>query len=117
MLESMAQGLRIRDIRDVAATIGLGDDLIEVHGPYRAKVKLAALETNPGPTGRYVLVTATTPTPHGEGKTVTAIGLSMALSALGHRAALSLRQSSVGPIFGLTGGGWPLCCGLRCDRT
>ena len=105
MLSSMALGLRLRDIRDVAADIGLGEDLIEVHGPYRAKVRLSALETNPGPTGRFVLVTATTPTPHGEGKTVTAIGLSMALSSLGHRSALSLRQSSVGPIFGLKGGG------------
>jgi formate--tetrahydrofolate ligase len=101
----MAQGLRTRDIRDVAAAIGLGDDLIEVHGPHRAKVRLAALESNPGPAGRYVLVTATTPTPQGEGKTVTAIGLSMALGALGHRSALSIRQSSLGPVFGLKGGG------------
>lgn len=95
---------KTRDIRDVAGDLGLGEDLIEVHGPHRAKVRLAALD-GAAARARYVLVTAITPTPHGEGKTVGAIGLAMALNALGHKTALSLRQSSLGPIFGIKGGG------------
>ena len=94
-----------RDIRDVAASIGLDEDLVELHGPHRAKIRLDALSEEAGPPGHYIVVTAITPTPHGEGKTVSAIGLAMALSALGRRAALSLRQSSIGPIFGIKGGG------------
>jgi len=95
---------RLRDIRAVGDDLGLGPDLLEPHGPWRAKVSLDALSAT-GRRGRYILVTAVTPTAAGEGKTVTAIGLSMALAREGRRAAVTLRQSSLGPTFGIKGGG------------
>jgi formate--tetrahydrofolate ligase len=95
---------RPRDIRAVGEELGLGPDLLEPHGPWRGKVSLDALQTGAA-SGRYVLVTAITPTAAGEGKTVTAIGLSMALARGGRRAAVTLRQSSLGPTFGVKGGG------------
>jgi formate--tetrahydrofolate ligase len=93
-----------RDLAGVAERLGLGADLVEMHGPHRAKVSLDALASGGAP-GRYVLVTAITPTAAGEGKTVTAIGLSMALARAGRRAAVTLRQSSLGPTLGSKGGG------------
>src|SRR5687767_11982326 len=108
---------------EVAAGLGLGPDLAEPYGRYRAKISLDALAAskpggeraqgpsgplsgNPGrERGRYILVSAVTPTAAGEGKTVTSIGLTMGLATLGHRAAASLRQSSLGPTFGGKGGG------------
>src|SRR5260221_109373 len=103
---------------EVAASLGLGDDLAEPYGRYRAKISLDALaDAKPsgkqgpsgprqsGKQGRYILVSAVTPTAAGEGKTVTSIGLTMGLATLGHRAAASLRQSSLGPTFGGKGGG------------
>lgn len=95
---------RLRDIRAVGEDLGLGPDLLEQHGRWRAKISLDALDTRATP-GRYVLVTAVTPTAAGEGKTVTAIGLAMALARGGRRAAVTLRQSSLGPTFGVKGGG------------
>ncbi|MGZ4142712.1 MAG: formate--tetrahydrofolate ligase [Actinomycetota bacterium] len=96
---------RMRDIKRVAADLGLGARDIEIHGSHRAKVRLRALETAPSARGRYVLVTAITPTPAGEGKTVTALGLSMGLAKLGHTTSVNLRQSSLGPTLGYKGGG------------
>jgi formate--tetrahydrofolate ligase len=96
----------LRPISDVAADLGLGPDLAEPHGRYRAKISLDALEPPPGSTrGRYVLVTAITPTGAGEGKTVTSVGLVEGLWRRGVRAVAALRQSSVGPTFGGKGGG------------
>ena len=81
------------------------EDLIR-YGPWKAKVALAALERLADrPLGRYVLVTAINPTPLGEGKTTTSIGLAMGLSRLGRRAVVTLRQPSLGPVFGIKGGG------------
>ncbi|TML17621.1 MAG: formate--tetrahydrofolate ligase, partial [Actinobacteria bacterium] len=103
---------QLRPIMEVAASLGLGDDLAEPYGRYRAKISLDALaDAKPsgprqsGKQGRYILVSAVTPTAAGEGKTVTSIGLTMGLATLGHRAAASLRQSSLGPTFGGKGGG------------
>ncbi len=93
-----------RDLRRAAEQIGLGGGLLEMHGPQRAKVSLDALEVA-GEPGRLVLVTAITPTAAGEGKTVTAIGLAMALARAGRRSIVTLRQSSLGPTFGIKGGG------------
>ena len=73
---------------------------------FKAKIDLNILaELGDRPLGRYILVTAITPTPLGEGKTTTTIGLGMALSKLGKNAAIALRQSSMGPVFGIKGGG------------
>ncbi|SDF30015.1 Formate-tetrahydrofolate ligase [Thermus arciformis] len=87
-------------IEEVAAKLGLGRDRLYLYGPHMAKV----LGEPPKPRGRLVLVTAITPTPAGEGKTTTAIGLVDALWRLGKRAALALREPSLGPVFGVKGG-------------
>ena len=93
-------------IVNIARKMGLMADEIETYGNDKAKISLDVLSRLAGnPTGKYILVTAITPTPLGEGKTVTAIGLSMALSRLGKRAVVCIRQPSMGPVFGIKGGG------------
>jgi formate--tetrahydrofolate ligase len=95
-----------RPIGDVAAALGLQPDEVEPFGRFKAKVALSALARLDGrPRGRYVDVTSITPTPLGEGKTVTTVGLSMALNRIGCRAVAAIRQPSLGPVFGLKGGG------------
>ncbi len=94
----------MRPIVEVAGDMGLAPDTLELHGRYMAKVPLDAFPARPA-SGKLVLVTAMTPTPLGEGKTVTAIGLTQALARLGKRPVLTLRQPSVGPVFGMKGGG------------
>jgi formate--tetrahydrofolate ligase len=93
-------------IQDVAARFGIADEELYYYGPYKAKLepslarRLARCES----CGRQVLVTATTPTPAGEGKTTMAIGLSMALNRLGTKSIVTLREPSLGPVFGMKGG-------------
>jgi formate--tetrahydrofolate ligase len=93
-------------IREVALRLGIAEEDLYFYGPYKAKLepslaqRLCACEGR----GRQVLVTATTPTPAGEGKTTTAIGLSMALNRLGVRSVVTLREPSLGPVFGMKGG-------------
>jgi formate--tetrahydrofolate ligase len=95
-----------RPIRDIAAELGFLEDEIVPYGRSIAKIALSARDRiKDRPLGHYVLVTAITPTPFGEGKTTTAIGLAMALSRQGRRAAVTLRQPSLGPVFGIKGGG------------
>jgi formate--tetrahydrofolate ligase len=95
-----------RPIEYVAADLGLLPDEVEPYGRHAAKVAPAALaRLSRAPPGRLVLVTSITPTPAGEGKTTVAVGLLDALRRLGVRAALTLRQPSLGPVFGLKGGG------------
>ncbi len=95
-----------RPISRVAEELGLLEKEIIPYGRLKAKVSLAALERLADrPRGRYVLVTAINPTPLGEGKTTTAIGLAMALCRSGHRSVVTLRQPSLGPMFGIKGGG------------
>lgn len=105
----LAPDAALRPIGDVGAELGLGPDELELHGPHVAKVSGWALRrraADPGrPGGRLVVVTAITPTPAGEGKTTTAVGLVDALRRLGTRAALTVRQPSLGPVFGMKGGG------------
>jgi formate--tetrahydrofolate ligase len=93
----------IREIRDVAADLGLTEADYELHGRHRAKVHLDLPAD--GPPGKYVLVTATTATSAGSGKTVTSIGLAMGLARAGHRSAVAVRESAQGPTFGSKGGG------------
>lgn len=102
----IAAEARLEPIAAIAERLGLPAGYLEPYGRYRGKVDLTFLDDyHDRPFGRYVLVSAITPTPLGEGKTTTAIGLAMALSRIGKRAAVTLRQSSLGPVFGIKGGG------------
>jgi len=102
----IASEAHIEHIRSVAERLGIPEQYIEYHGRYKAKIDLSLLDSyRDRPLGKYILVTAITPTPLGEGKTTTTIGLGMALNRLGKNAAIALRQSSLGPAFGIKGGG------------
>ena len=94
----------LRPMTDVAAELGIAAEHVIGWGPDRAKVDLAALVDRP-PTGRLILVSAITPTPSGEGKTTMAIALAMGMRARGRHAVLALREPSLGPVFGMKGGG------------
>src|SRR5687767_6962911 len=96
-----------RPIQHVARELGLTDDDIEIFGRGKAKIGLQVLQRKEGATGkgRLILVTAINPTPAGEGKTTTSIGLAMGMRRLGKNAVLALREPSLGPVFGVKGGG------------
>jgi formate--tetrahydrofolate ligase len=103
----IAQAATLRPISDVAADLGIDEDLLEHYGRGVAKIDLAALDVPParaGGTAKYVVVTAVTPTPLGEGKTTTCVGLTQGLVARGAKAMVTLRQPSMGPTFGIKGG-------------
>jgi formate--tetrahydrofolate ligase len=102
----IARSVTPRPIGDVAAELGLRPAEIEQYGPTKAKVTLAGLERveREHPRGRYVVVTAITPTPLGEGKTTTTVGLAQGLNRIGRKAAVAIRQPSLGPVFGIKGG-------------
>ena len=101
----IAQAARLRPIEDVAAQVGLAGDELEPFGRTKAKITPAAMAARQGaPDGDLVLVTAITPTPAGEGKTTTTIGLTQALQRLGRRAISATREPSLGPVFGVKGG-------------
>jgi formate--tetrahydrofolate ligase len=93
-------------IQEIAKRLGLSPDEVHPYGRHKAKVSVSALERlKAKASGRYVLVTAINPTPLGEGKTTTSIGLAMGLCRVGQRAVVTLRQPSLGPVFGIKGGG------------
>lgn len=102
----IAQEAELKPILQVAEELGIQPDELELYGPYKAKVKLEILERlRDVPNGKYIDVTAITPTPLGEGKTTTTVGLSQALGAhLGQRVITCIRQPSQGPTFGIKGG-------------
>jgi formyltetrahydrofolate synthetase len=102
----IAQEAKLKPILQVAAELGIRPDELELYGPYKAKVKLDILDRlKKRPNGRYVDVTAITPTPLGEGKTTTTVGLAQALGAhLGKTVMTDIRQPSQGPTFGIKGG-------------
>ncbi len=102
----IAQAAGLLPVAQVAAGLGLGEDDLDLYGKYKAKIHLDVLDRLEGqPLGRYVDVTAITPTPLGEGKTTTTIGLSQALGAhLGKKVVTVVRQPSMGPTFGIKGG-------------
>ncbi len=111
-IDTHAESLRIaqeaepRPIIEVAAELGLADDEVELYGRYKAKIGLQAIERRADVAdGALVCVTAITPTKAGEGKTTTAIALTEALGLLGERTVLCLREPSMGPVFGIKGGG------------
>ena len=101
----IAQEAQMAHIRDVAATIGIGEEELEFYGKYKAKLSDDVWErVKDMPDGKLVLVTAINPTPAGEGKTTTTVGLGQALAKLGRRALIALREPSLGPCFGIKGG-------------
>ncbi|NCA88679.1 MAG: formate--tetrahydrofolate ligase [Gammaproteobacteria bacterium] len=101
----IAREARLRPIAEVAAGLGLTADELHLYGPYMAKVPLGVMDRlAERPDGKLILVTAMTPTKHGEGKTTTTIGLTQALARLGQRAVAAIREPSLGPCMGLKGG-------------
>ena len=102
----IARSVTPRPILDVARDLGLRDDEVELYGPTKAKVRLEAIERleSERSRGKYVVVTAITPTPLGEGKSTTTVGLAQGLNRIGRRAAVCIRQPSLGPVFGIKGG-------------
>ena len=101
----IARAATLRPIVDVAHELGLRDDELDLYGTYKAKLQPSAYERLKDlPDGREIVVTAITPTPLGEGKTTTTIGLAQGLNRMGVRAAPAIRQPSLGPVFGLKGG-------------
>jgi len=101
----IAQQTTLAPIQDIAAKLGVDDTELECYGRYKAKIDLGILaRLSEKPVGKLIVVTAITPTPLGEGKTVTTIGLGQALNFLGRKACINLRQPSLGPVFGIKGG-------------
>ncbi len=102
---AIAQAATLRPIQEIAASIGIRDDELEPYGRYVGKISLDVLKRLADrPNGKYIDVTAITPTPLGEGKTLTTVGLGQALGYIGKRGAIALRQPSMGPVFGIKGG-------------
>ncbi len=102
---AIAQEAKLKPIAEIAKKAGVLEDELEFYGKYKAKVDLALLErVKNNPLGKYIFVTAITPTPLGEGKTVTTIGLSQGLAKIGKKVSTCLRQPSLGPVFGIKGG-------------
>ncbi len=101
----IAQAANMKHIGEVANYLGVEDDCLELYGRYKAKIALDIWDKiKDRPSGKLVLVTAITPTPAGEGKTTTTIGLGQALNQMGKKAVVALREPSLGPVFGLKGG-------------
>ena len=102
----IARSVTPRPIVDIAAELGIHDDELELYGPTKAKVRLEAITRLEAerPRGKYVVVTAITPTPLGEGKSTTTVGLAQGLNRIGRKASVNIRQPSLGPVFGIKGG-------------
>src|SRR5438067_2465956 len=101
----IARAARLRPIQDIAAGLGLGPADIDFYGDTKAKIRTAAIQRVRDKTdGKLVLVTAMTPTPAGEGKSTTTVGLGDAFRTLGKRAIVAIREPSLGPCFGMKGG-------------
>jgi len=101
----IARRAQLKPIKKIARNLGLKEKELYAYGDHIAKVSLSVLERLKGrKNGKYVDVTAITPTPLGEGKTVTTIGLAMALNRIGKKTTVCIRQPSLGPVFGIKGG-------------
>ena len=101
----IAQEAKMLPITDIATKLGIEDDELELYGKYKAKINDAFLKrTADRKNGKLILVTAINPTPAGEGKTTTTVGLGMAMSKIGKNAIIALREPSLGPVFGIKGG-------------
>ncbi len=100
----IAQSVEMKKITEIAKTAGIDEDYLEQYGNYKAKIDLSLLKNNDKPDGKLILVTAITPTPAGEGKTTTTIGLADGLRKIGKNVVVALREPSLGPVFGIKGG-------------
>ncbi len=100
----IAQECTPSDITEIAKTANIPAEYLELYGNYKAKIDWHMLKEDTRPDGKLILVTAITPTPAGEGKTTTSVGLADGLSRIGKRAAVALREPSLGPVFGIKGG-------------
>ena len=101
----IAQKATMKRITEVASRLGIADDHLEPYGHYKAKISLDYVDSLKGkPDGKLVLVTAISPTPAGEGKTTTTVGLGDALNRIGKKTVICLREPSLGPVFGVKGG-------------
>ncbi len=101
----IARSADIKPIVEIAQGMGIPPSMLEQYGPYLAKIRLEALDlVKDRPKAKYIVVTAITPTPLGEGKTTTTVGLGQAFSHIGKKATISIRQASMGPTFGIKGG-------------
>ena len=100
----IAQSAIMRPITEIAAKAGVPEEALEQYGRYKAKIDCKLLEDADRPSGKLILVTAITPTPAGEGKTTTTIGLADGLARIGKKVAVALREPSLGPVFGIKGG-------------
>lgn len=100
----IAQSCKLRDIREIAAAAGVDERYLELYGRYKAKVNSSLLKESNRADGKLILVTAITPTPAGEGKTTTTVGLADGLRRIGKNAVVALREPSLGPVFGVKGG-------------
>ena len=100
----IAQRCEMRPITEIAAAAGIDGDYVEQYGKYKAKIDLSLLRENKNPDGKLILVTAITPTPAGEGKTTTTIGLADGMRRIGKNVMVALREPSLGPVFGIKGG-------------
>ena len=99
----IAQQTEMLHIRKIAERAGVAEEYLEQYGNYKAKIDLSLLNTSKAD-GKLVLVTAITPTPAGEGKTTTTVGLADALRRIGKNSVVALREPSLGPVFGVKGG-------------
>ena len=100
----IAQQAKMQPITEIAKAAGIGEEYLEQYGKYKAKVDPAILKESDRKNGKLVLVTAITPTPAGEGKTTTTIGLADGMKRIGKNVAVALREPSLGPVFGIKGG-------------
>ncbi len=100
----IAQSVVPKNIREIANTVGIEDKYVEQYGNYKAKIDLSLLKESKRKDGKLILVTAITPTPAGEGKTTTTIGLADGLNRIGKKVVVALREPSLGPVFGVKGG-------------
>ncbi len=106
----IAQSCELKPIGEIAAVAGVDEKYLELYGRYKAKVDYALLKESDRPNGKLILVTAINPTPAGEGKTTTTVGLADAMRKIGKNTLVALREPSLGPVFGVkggaAGGGW-----------
>src|SRR6202041_2780349 len=101
----IARAARLNPIQEIAASLGIPPDAVYRYGPHKAKVALDfAAQAATRPRGKLVLVTAISPTPAGEGKTTTTVGLGDALNRIGKKTIICLREPALGPVFGMKGG-------------
>ena len=100
----IAQSCTMRPITEIADAAGVERNYLELYGNYKAKVDYKLLRENSRPDGKLILVTAINPTPAGEGKTTTTVGLADGLRRLGKNVVVALREPSLGPVFGVKGG-------------